>query len=138
MTEMPLTFPADGKEFEFVIVAESADAANLQARLTAGTGNPTVAGGGPAPLVVVVVVDGDADVEAVAQARHSVPGRPADVVVVLQTDLTEQLFPDDPATAPVFLRKPMSKLTARILQDYLRAKANGAQPIPVRPIQTFA
>lgn len=136
MTEMPLTFPADGREFEFVIVAESADAANLQARLTAGTGNPTVAGGGPAPLVVVV--DGDADVEAVAQARHSVPGRPADVVVVLRTDLAEQLFPDDPATAPVFLRKPMSKLTARILQDYLRAKANGAQPTPVRPIQTFA
>ena len=56
------------------------------------------------------------------------------------SQLLQQLLADR-ATACVhaLLRKPLSRLTARVTRDYLNtirtgAKENGAQPLPVRPV----
>ena len=70
-----------------------------------------------------------------AIARRVTAGGPPLPLVVLIAGLPEQHFPDDPRTQPILLRDPPSRLTLRVLRDFLATKANGAQPIQLHPVQ---
>lgn len=92
-----------------------------------------------------LVMDGDhcgGVPEALALATRIMGDGPRLPVVILLRGLSEQIFPCNPRLDPILLRKPLSRLTARVTRDYLlanaigaepAAKANGAQPFPVRP-----
>lgn len=142
--------PQGRNAFGYLLVAAPAEAEGLLGCLTAdGTAAQcwTEQKGADAAGLGALVMDGDhcgGAPEALALALRIMGEGPRLPVVILLRGLSEQIFPSNPRVDPVLLRKPLSRLTARVTRDYLQAnaesglvsagKANGAQPFPLRPV----
>lgn len=142
--------PQGRNSFGYLVVAAPAEAKGLLGCLTEDgtaaqcwTEQQGVDGSGLGALVM----DGDhcgGVSEARALALKIMAEGPRLPVVILLRGLSEQIFPCNPRLDPILLRKPLSRLTARVTRDYLQAnaesssisagKANGAPPFPVRPV----
>ena len=140
--------PEGRPDCDYLIVASEGEAETLMGRFAEGGSAarrwsadavsevPDLAGLG------ALVLDGDlcgGVTEALALAGRILGAGPRLPIVILLAGLSEQIFPTTPKVDPVLLRKPLSRLTARITRDYLESlregiKANGAQPSPVRPV----
>ncbi len=142
--------PQGRHHLDYLIVAAPAEAEMLRGRLTE---DGAVAqcwpaqGNADGSRLGALVLDGDhcgGVPEAMALAIRIMADGPRLPVVILLHGLSEQIFPCNPRVDPVLLRKPLSRLTARVTRDYLQAnaamgktdagKSNGAQPFPVRPV----
>lgn len=141
--------PLGRNDLDYLVVAAPAEAEGLIGCLTS---DGAAAQCWTAQVVADVsalgalVMDGDhcgGVPEALALAMRIMADGPRLPVVILLRGLTEQIFPCDPRVDPILLRKPLSRLTARVTRDFLQAKANGAdpaakangaQPFPMRPV----
>ena len=142
--------PQGRNPFGYLIVAPPAEAEGLLGCLTAdGTTAQCWAEqqGADVSALGALVMDGDhcgGVPEALALALRIMAEGPRLPVVILLRGLSEQIFPCNPRLDPILLRKPLSRLTARVTRDYLQAnaesssisaaKADGAPPLPVRPV----
>ena len=142
--------PQGRHDVDYLVVAAPAEAETLLDRLTedgAAAQCWTAQDAADGVRLRALVLDGDhcgGVAEALALAQRIMADGPRLPVVILLKGLTEQIFPCNPRLDPVLLRKPLSRLTARVTRDYLlanavmakpdAAKSNGAQPFPVRPV----
>lgn len=141
--------PKGRHQFDYLVVAAPADAEGLVYCLTADGSAAqcwTERGTADVSALGALVMDGDhcgGVPEAMALAIRIMADGPRLSVVILLRGLSEQIFPCDPRVDPILLRKPLSRLSARVTRDYLLAaaataedsveKSSGAPPIPVRP-----
>ena len=130
---------------DFLIVAGEAEAKTLAGRFAQdGAAARIWSAEGRADLAGLGALVLDADQcggvgGALSLAARIMGTGPRLPIVLLMSGLIEQVFPTNPRVDPVLLRKPLSRLTARVTRDYLNtirtgAKENGAQPLPVRPV----
>lgn len=136
--------------FDYLIIAAPAEAEMLMGRLTEDGSVAhcwTAQEASDLSQLGALVLDGDhcgGVTEALALAVRIMADGPRLPVVILLAGLSEQIFPCNPRTDPILLRKPLSRLSVRVTRDYLRANggsglteatiSNGAQPFPVRPV----
>jgi hypothetical protein len=128
-----------GQATDFLIIASPPRVLPLRglferdgARTCSLDGGPLVLAPTAALVVEAALSRGIPGAEAIA--RQLSAGGPAMPLVVLVAGLAEQQFPADPIVQPILLRDPPSRLTLRVLRDYLATKANGAQPIWLHPV----
>lgn len=87
---------------------------------------------GAALVIEAALCRGIAGAEAVAQrVTVGLAGWP---LVILVAGLPEQEFPPDPLARPILLRDPPSRVTLRVLREYLATKTNGVHPVRMHPV----